>query len=332
LTLSILSEQYPISGQFTIARGSKTSADIVLCQIKHQGKIGRGECVPYARYGETIASVVAALDGIRLLIDCSQHELVKIHENLGDALPAGAARNALDCALWDLQAKLSNRPVAERLGLVPQALNTAYTISLAKPHVMGQQAKMHAHLPLLKIKLGSASPEEDIARIRAVRNNAPDCQLIVDANEGWNEANIEQCLSGMVAASVALVEQPLPADRDAILGRIERKVAIYADESVHVSTDLPKLQTLYDGVNIKLDKAGGLTEALKLKQQAQKMGFGIMVGCMVATSLAMAPALLLAQGADFVDLDGPLLLSRDREAGLIYENGRVLPPSTALWG
>jgi len=332
LTLSIFSEQYPIRGNFTIARGSKTAAAVVICQIEHQGKIGRGECVPYSRYGESVASVLAALESIRPEIDFSQSSFEHIHENLIKFLPAGAARNALDCALWDLRAKLSGRTVAEQLGIDPKALTSAYTISLADPQEMGKQAKAHANLPLLKIKVGSAAPEQDIARMRAVRTNAPDSMIIVDANEGWNENNIEFYLAESARYNIALIEQPLPVAMDGLLGKIEHKVAIYADESIHESADLPRLQSLYDGINIKLDKTGGLSEALRLKQQAREMGFGIMVGCMVATSLAMAPAILLAQGADFVDLDGPLLLSQDRCPGLTYEESRVCPPNPLLWG
>jgi len=307
-------------------------AEIVLCQIEHRGKIGRGECVPYGRYDESIASVVAALENMRPLIDLSNKSLSQIHDMIGQSMPAGAPRNALDCALWDLAAKLEGQNVATRLGIDLQPVTTAYTISLAEPEAMGHQAKLHAHLPLLKIKLGGGSPEEDIARARAVRANAPNATLIVDANEGWQAATIEHCLAGMESCGVALVEQPLPASCDDQLGKIAHRVPVYADESVHETGDLARLQSLYDGINIKLDKAGGLSEALKLKQQAQAKGLGIMIGCMVATSLAMAPALLLAQGVDFVDLDGPLLLARDREPALHYEGGKIFPFSPELWG
>jgi len=332
LTLSILSEHYPILKPFTIARGSKSTAEIVLCQINHQGKCGRGECVPYGRYGESVTSVIASLEAIRPMVDFSQASPAQIHKKILNALPAGAARNALDCAFWDLEAKLSGKGVAETLGLVPHALTTAYTLSLNEAQAMGQQARLHAHFPLLKIKVGSGSPAQDIARVQAVRTNALKSTLIVDANEGWNEANIKHCLAAMADLGVALVEQPLPFDCDGILGKIARPVAVYADESAHVQGDLLRLKPLYDGVNIKLDKTGGLTQALDMKQQARQMGFGIMVGCMVATSLAMAPALMLAQDADFVDLDGPLLLHHDREHGLHYEGGKISPPTCELWG
>jgi len=332
LTLSILSELYPIRGKFTIARGAKTQAEVVICQISHQNKIGRGECVPYGRYGESVASVMAQLEQIRELIDFSTIPIEHIHQKILSQLPAGAARNAIDCALWDLKAKLSGQTIAEKLRLTPKPLTTAYTISLADTQEMGNQARAHAHLPLLKIKLGFGGAEHDIARARAVRDNAPESVLIVDANEGWSLETIETCLAAMADCGVALVEQPLPADCDHALSEIAHPVALYADESVHVSSDLTRLKTLYDGINIKLDKSGGLTEALKLKQQALDMGFGIMVGCMVATSLAMAPAMLLAQGVDFVDLDGPLLLEHDRDGGLHYDKALISLPLPELWG
>jgi len=332
LTLEIITEQYPICGQFTIARGTKTTADIVLAQITHRGQLGRGECVPYARYGETVQSVVSTLQLMRPQLDFSHMSLQQIHENVLENMPAGAARNALDCALWDLNAKLSGITVANRLKMTMQPVVTAYTLSLGDPAQMGQQAKLHAHLPLLKIKVGSGSIEQDCARIQAVRANAPASRLIVDANEGWTIDTIEQGLTAAAAYDVALVEQPLPASQDSFLQSIPHKVAIYADETIHTCQDLPRLHGLYDGINIKLDKSGGLSEALKLKQQAKQAGFGIMVGCMVATSLAMAPAVMLAQGADFVDLDGPLLLAQDRDPALFYEQCHIYPPSPDLWG
>jgi L-alanine-DL-glutamate epimerase-like enolase superfamily enzyme len=246
-----------------------------------------------------------------------------------DAMPAGAARNAVDCALWDLEAKTSGIAVASRLSLAPQSLETAYTLSLGTPEAMAAQARANATRPLLKVKIGG---DGDIARIRAVREAAPDSRIILDANEGWTDDNVERNLAAAAELGVALVEQPLPAGRDRILGRIVHPVPTCADESVHEAKDLGALAGLYDAVNIKLDKAGGLTAALELRDEARKHGFGIMVGCMVGTSLAMAPAVLLAQGAEFVDLDGPLLLARDRETALVYEGSMVSPPSQALWG
>jgi L-alanine-DL-glutamate epimerase-like enolase superfamily enzyme len=246
-----------------------------------------------------------------------------------DSMPAGAARNALDCALWDLEAKTSGVSVASRLKIAPTPVETAYTLSLGAPEAMAAQARANAARPLLKVKIGG---DGDIDRIRAVRAAAPRSRIILDANEGWNDENIERNLDAAAALGVALVEQPLPAGRDGILGRIAHPTAICADESVHEAANLDALMGLYDAVNIKLDKSGGLTAALELRDAARLRGFGIMVGCMVGTSLAMAPAVLLAQGADFVDLDGPLLLARDRDPALLYEGSIVSPPDPALWG
>jgi L-alanine-DL-glutamate epimerase-like enolase superfamily enzyme len=250
-------------------------------------------------------------------------------KELLDAMPAGAARNAVDCALWDLEAKKSGISVVSRLGITPRPLETAYTLSLGTPEAMAAQARVNAGRPLLKVKIGG---DGDSARIRAVREAAPGSRIILDANEGWTDGNVEKNLAAAAELGVALVEQPLPAGRDAILARIAHPVPICADESVHQAQDLGALAGLYDAVNIKLDKAGGLTAALELRDQARKHGFAVMVGCMVGTSLAMAPAVLLAQGAEFVDLDGPLLLARDREPALVYEGSLVSPPSPALWG
>jgi L-alanine-DL-glutamate epimerase-like enolase superfamily enzyme len=244
-------------------------------------------------------------------------------------MPAGAARNAIDCALWDLEAKLTGVAVADRLGLAPERLETAYTLSLAAPEAMAGQARRNADRPLLKVKLGGS---DDIARMRAVAQAAPRARLVVDANEGWSDDTIVANLAEAAALGVALIEQPLPAGKDRILRTIAHPVPVCADESVHTSDDLAGLVGLYDAVNIKLDKAGGLTEALILRDRARGLGLGIMVGCMVGTSLAMAPAVLLAQGAGFVDLDGPLLLARDRVHGLVYEGSLVSPPGRELWG
>jgi L-alanine-DL-glutamate epimerase-like enolase superfamily enzyme len=247
-----------------------------------------------------------------------------------EAMPAGAARNAVDCALWDLEAKMSGRRVAASVCQAPlQALETAFTLSLGEPEAMAAQARANAARPLLKVKIGGAN---DVARIRAVRLAAPDSGIILDANEGWNEDNIAANLAFAAEQGVALVEQPLPAGHDGILRHIAHAVPICADESVHEAKNLEALVGLYDAINIKLDKSGGLTAALALRDRARELGFGVMVGCMVGTSLAMAPALLLAQGADFVDLDGPLLLARDREPGLVYQESLVSPPDPALWG
>jgi L-alanine-DL-glutamate epimerase-like enolase superfamily enzyme len=323
--LAIEIERFPLAEIFTIARGSKTEAEVISCTIESDGVAGRGECVPYRRYGESLQSVEEAIEAMRAEIEAGAGR-----EALLRAMPAGAARNALDCALWDLEAKLSGNPVREQIcDAPPEPLTTAYTISLASPEEMAAKAGAVAFRPLLKIKVGS---DNDAARMRAVAEAAPESRLIVDANEGWSEDNVAENLAAAANANVALIEQPLPAGKDAILRTIAHKVPICADESVHTAEDLPALEGLYDAVNIKLDKTGGLTAALELKRAAQARGFGIMVGCMVGTSLAMAPAVLLAQGADYVDLDGPLLLARDRSPTLRYTGSLVSPPDTALWG
>lgn len=323
--LSVESERFPIAGTFTISRGSKTEAEVITCAITESGSVGRGECVPYRRYGETMESVRAAIEQARRAIEdgASRTDLLGLME-------PGAGRNAIDCALWDLEAKASGTAVRDRLGLFsPHALETAYTLSLGEPEAMAAQARANAARPLLKVKIGG---DNDIARIRAVTEAAPNSRIILDANEGWTDANIAENLAAAAELGIALIEQPLPAGADQILGRIAHPVPICADESVHVAADLDRLKGLYDAVNIKLDKSGGLTAALELRNRARALGFQVMVGCMVGTSLAMAPAVLLAQDADYVDLDGPLLLARDRLPGLIYEGSMVSPPLPELWG
>lgn len=323
--ISVEAERFPIAGTFTISRGSKTEAEVITCTIRQGSHIGRGECVPYKRYGES-------MDGVRHAIEAMSERIVG---GLGrtallDAMPAGAARNAIDCALWDLEAKISGTPVAKAIGAVPaRTLETAYTLSLGEPEAMAAQARANAARPLLKVKIGG---DNDIARIRAVRQAAPQSRIILDANEGWTDDNIVANLAFAAELGIALVEQPLPAGSDAILRHIAHPVPICADESVHEAKNLETLVGLYDAVNIKLDKSGGLTAALTLRDRARDLGFGVMVGCMVGTSLAMAPAVLLAQDADFVDLDGPLLLARDRVPSLVYQGSLVSPPDTALWG
>jgi len=316
---------FPIAGAFTISRGSKTEARVVTCTISANGSTGMGECVPYGRYGETIENVTAAIEAIAPRIAAGMDRAALQRE-----MPAGAARNAVDCALWDLEAKLSGQTAASRLSeTLPAPLTTAYTISLAEPEAMAAQTRSVAHRALLKIKVGT---EDDESRLRAVRAAAPDSAIIADANEGWTEENLQRHLQIAARERIGLIEQPLPAGKDGLLARIPRPVAICADESVHHTRDLAALRDRYDAVNIKLDKTGGLTEALLMRDEARRLGFQIMVGCMVGTSLAMAPAVLLAQDADFVDLDGPLLLARDREPGLAYRDSLVFPPEAALWG
>lgn len=316
---------FPIAGSFTISRGAKTEAEVVTCTIAENGIRGMGECVPYRRYGESIEGVLADIEAIAPAIrsGLTRAELQK-------AMKPGAARNAVDCALWDIEAKLSGIAVVSRIGIdAPKPLTTAYTISLGEPDVMAAQVRDHATRALLKVKVGTA---DDESRIRAVRAAAPNAEIILDANEGWSEEALLRHLHIAAEAGIVLVEQPLPAGKDMLLAAIDRPVIVCADESVHHTGDLASLRDRYDAINIKLDKTGGLTEALLMKQEAQRLGFRIMVGCMVGTSLAMAPAVLLAQDADFVDLDGPLLLARDRQPGLRYVDSLVFPPSVDLWG
>ncbi|MER9421153.1 dipeptide epimerase [Mesorhizobium sp. M0317] len=323
--ISVEAERFPIAGTFTISRGSKTEAEVITCTISDGDNRGWGECVPYKRYGETMEGVRDATEAMRRQIEggISRKDLL-------DAMPAGAARNAIDCALWDLEAKISGVGVADAIHAVPlSALVTAYTLSLGEPEAMAAQARANAGRPLLKVKIGG---DNDLARIRAVTEAAPDSRIILDANEGWTDANIIENLAFAAEHGIALIEQPLPAGHDAILRHIAHPVPICADESVHEAKDLEALVGLYDAVNIKLDKSGGLTAALTLRNRARELGFGVMVGCMVGTSLAMAPAVLLAQGAEFVDLDGPLLLARDRQPGLVYQGSLVSPPDRMLWG
>ena len=324
-TLIATAESFPIAGAFTISRGAKTTAEVVTCTIGASGLIGRGECVPYARYGESVAGVLASIEETRSAIEDGIGR-----EELAATMPAGAARNAIDCALWDLEAKLSGVPTWQVINThAPQKLVTAYTLSLGEPEAMQRQAAEHAWRPLLKVKVGTP---DDAARIRAVRAGAPQSAIILDANEGWTPENLAHHFALCAEARIALVEQPLPAGNDSALRDHARPVPVCADESVHRTGDVAKLADRYDAINIKLDKAGGLTEALALREAAREHGLKIMVGCMVGTSLGMAPAVLLAQGADFVDLDGPLLLARDREPGLHYEGSDVYPPEATLWG
>jgi L-Ala-D/L-Glu epimerase len=325
LALTVRTQRWPIAGAFTIARGAKTEAQVVVAELGDGAVTGRGECVPYARYGETVEGVAAAIEAMRgALADGLDRNALQ------SAMPAGAARNALDCAFWDFEAKTARRSVHALAGLPqPHALVTAYTISLGTPEAMAAATGRAATRKLLKIKLGG---EGDLTRIRAVRAAAPNAELIVDANEAWRPESLAENLSACAAAGVTLVEQPLPAGDDAALAGIARPIPVCADESVHDRASLSKLVGRYDAVNIKLDKTGGLTEALAMADAAQALGFEIMVGCMVATSLSMAPAMLLTPQARFVDLDGPLLLAADRDDGLRYDGSTIYPPDAALWG
>ncbi len=326
MILCISAQQFPIAGRFTISRGAKTQADVVLVTLSTDGAIGWGECVPYARYGESITSVCAQLANIDAAVSAA--DLLTL--DVRTLLPAGAARNALDCALLDWRAKKLSSSVAALLGLeAPSPVTTAYTISLGTADEMRAAAAKAATRPLLKIKLGTP---EDIDRLKAVRDGAPNSTLIVDANEGWNIQELERLLPTLVAEKVALIEQPLPADADAALKGFASPVPICADESMHSAKDVAALADRYAAINIKLDKTGGLTEALAAVRAAQAAKLKIMIGCMVGSSLAMAPAVLLTPFADFVDLDGPLLLATDRSPGLRFEASMLFPPEPALWG
>ena len=324
--LNVAIERFPIAGRFTIARGSRTEAAVVTVRIDEGSVAGQGECVPYGRYGETVEGVAASIEALRGAIEGGLDRI-----DLQGAMAPGAGRNAIDCALWDLEAKRTGIPAHVTAGIDRlRPVTTAYTISLDAPDAMARAAARAAARPILKIKLGA--PDGDLERIEAVRAAAPDATLIADANEGWTEETLARHLEACAAAGFALIEQPLPAGRDGILAGIPKRVPICADESIHGRGDLDRLASLYDAINIKLDKTGGLTEALALAEAAQERGLAIMVGCMVGTSLAMAPAMLLTPRARFVDLDGPLLLARDREVALTYDGSLVHPPPAALWG
>ena len=325
MRLTVETEVFPLAKAFTISRGSRTEARVLTVTIEADGARGRGECVPYARYGETLESVRAQILSLPAKLDRAA---------LQRLLPAGAARNAVDCALWDLEAKRSGRRVWELAGLAaPRPQVTAYTLSLEAPAAMRAEAARQAERPLLKVKLGGAEGGTgDLERIEAVRAGAPAARIVVDANEGWTPASYPTLAPALVRLGVELVEQPLPAAVDDALRGLDRPLPVCADESCHARASLAGLAGKYDMVNIKLDKAGGLTEALALRAAAEAAGFGIMVGCMVGSSLAMAPALLVAQGAAVVDLDGPLLLAEDRPAGLVYDGAGVHPPAPELWG
>jgi len=319
--ITVTADVFRLAQVFTISRGSRTEARVLTVRITRGGITGRGECVPYARYGETLESVTAQIAGLDPAIT---------REALQTALPAGAARNAVDCALWDLAAKEAGVRVWQLAGLpAPGPEITAYTLSLDTPDNMRAQAAKHAFRPLLKIKLGTP---DDMPRLEAVRAGAPASKIIIDANEGWTPEVYTDLAPHLIRLGVALVEQPLPASADDMLAEIARPLPVCADESCHDTRSLRHLKGKYDVVNLKLDKTGGLTEGLALKAAAIAEGYGLMVGCMVGSSLAMAPATLLAQGVAYTDLDGPLLLAEDREHPLAFDEAGVHPPTAALWG
>ncbi|MBT0959255.1 dipeptide epimerase [Alphaproteobacteria bacterium KMM 3653] len=322
MRVSVTADVFKLAQVFTISRGSRSEAKVLTVRVEDGAHRGWGECVPYARYGETMESVAAQVEGLDLA--------GLTRGSLLERLPAGAARNAVDCALWDMEAKAAGKRVWELAGLpAPKPEVTAYTLSLDTPEAMEAQAAKNAFRPLLKIKLGTP---DDMARLEAVRRGAPVSTIIVDANEGWSADVYADLAPHLVRLGVALVEQPLPAGEDEALIGMERPVPVCADESCHDSATLAGLKGKYDVVNIKLDKTGGLTEALRLKAAALAEGYGVMVGCMVGSSLAMAPATLIAQGVGYTDLDGPLLLAEDRDQALVFDAAGVHPPEAALWG
>ncbi|WP_323021131.1 N-acetyl-D-Glu racemase DgcA [Pararhodobacter sp.] len=319
--ISVTPQSFRLAEVFTISRGSRTEAKVLTVRIERDGLVGWGECVPYARYGETLESVAEEIRALPEGID---------RMALQGALPPGAARNAVDCALWDLEAKRAGKRVWELAGLsAPGPEITCFTLSLDTPERMQAAAARHAHRPVLKIKLGTP---DDMARLEAVRAGAPKARIVVDANEGWTAEVYPELAPHLLRLGVAMVEQPLPAGQDDLLAGIARPLPVCADESCHDRASLPGLRGKYDMVNIKLDKTGGLTEALALRDAARAEGYRVMVGCMVGTSLAMAPAVLVAQGAEVTDLDGPLLLAEDRDLPLVYDEAGVHPSEPGLWG
>ena len=312
---------FPLKKLFTISRGSRTEAEVVSVKVSKDGFTGYGECVPYKRYNETVKSVIDQITNLNQV-----NNRYELEQNL----PPGAARNALDCAFWDLEAKLNNTSVADLINLIISPVITSFTLSLDTSEKMGQEAQLNSHLPILKIKLGGGN--KDLERIKSVRKFAPQSDIIVDANEGWSLDEYNYLMPHFVEAKIKMIEQPFPSQSDGELKNINRPIPICADESCHDTSSLEKCIGKYDVINIKLDKTGGLTEALKLKKNAELHNFDIMVGCMVGSSLAMAPAIYVAQNVKWVDLDGPLLLSEDRKNPLKYSNSKIHPPLKDLWG
>ena len=325
MNVNLLDESWLIEGSFTISRGSRTHANVVVVELQQEQHIGRGECVPYAHYGESIESVIAELALLKEKIEAGL-----TREQIQSLLPAGAARNALDCAYWDLACKKSGQRIWQQLEITePTPLITAFTLSLDTPEKMKLAAIKNAHRPLLKLKLAG---EGDVERVTAVREGSPDARIIVDANEGWNEEQYLAMVPELVKLGVEMIEQPFPADNDAALEHLPRPITLCADESCHDRSSLANIIGRYDMINIKLDKTGGLTEAIALKEEAEKAGLQIMVGCMLATSLAMAPAFMVAQNVQVVDLDGPLLLAEDRQPGIKFDDSLMNVYQAELWG
>ncbi len=319
--ITVTPETFPLRSAFTISRGSKTEARVVTCAVSRGGHTGRGEGVPYPRYGETVEDALAALRALPEGITRAA---------LQEALPPGAARNAADCALWDLEAKAAGLPVWRLAGLAePRPVEVAFTLSLDTPDRMRAAAAAQAHRAVLKVKLGTP---DDMPRLEAVRQGAPKVRLIVDANEGWTPEVYADLAPHLIRLGVEMVEQPLPAGQDGMLAEMARPLPVCADESAHDAASLPGLAGRYDGVNLKLDKTGGLTEALRARDEARRLGFRVMVGCMISSSLAMAPAILLAQRADWSDLDGPADMAQDRDHPVTYDDRHIHPASPLLWG
>lgn len=326
VTLSIESreETWPLRETFRISRGSRTEARVVVVTASDGHYVGRGEGVPIRRYNQTSESVLAQIDSIKSEKDLNRERLQKL-------LPPGTARNALDCALWDLESKRSGKRAWELANIpIVSQVETSFTISLNTPGQMGHAASASSTSPILKLKL--SGDDADLARVEAVHKAAPNARLLIDANESWSPDHYRNIAPKLKGLRVEMIEQPFPANADGVLEDLDRPIPVCADESCHVSADLPRLKNRYQLINVKLDKAGGLTEALHLCTRARESGFKLLIGCMVGTSLSMAPARLLASDADYVDLDGPLLLVRDRDHGLEYHAGRIGIPRPELWG
>ena len=324
LLIEAREETWPLKEVFRIARGACTEARVVVVTVSNGEHTGRGECVPIARYNQSTESVIAQIESIKGEKSLDRQHVQKL-------LPAGAARNALDCALWDLQAKISGKRLWElaNIPVVPEVVTTL-TISLDTEAKMAAAAMANATAPILKLKLGG--DDLDLARVKAVREAAPAARLLIDANESWSPEHYEEIVPALKESGVALIEQPFPAGADEVLESLDHPIPVCADESCHTTADLPRLTDRYEVINVKLDKTGGLTEALHLCEHAREDGFKLLFGCMVCTSLGIAPARLLATFAEWIDLDGPLLLARDRHHGLFYRNGKIGLPSRELWG
>ena len=324
ISLDAHEQSWPLDKPFRIARGTRTEANVIVVTVTDGQHTGRGEAVPIARYNQSVASVLAQIESIKSAASLDREQIQTL-------LPAAAARNALDCALWDLEAKISGKRAWElaNMPMIPE-VETSFTISLDTPAAMAAAARANTNAPILKLKLGG--DDVDLARVEAVREAAPVARLLIDANESWSPSHYREIVPELKRLRVELIEQPFAADADEVLETLDHPVPVCADESCHTSADLPRLTNRYEMINVKLDKTGGLTEALLLTERARESGFKLLIGCMVCTSLGIAPARLLASAADYVDLDGPLLLARDRDHGIIYQGGKIGVPLRELWG